>query len=85
MLSACWSTHIVLGPSDLTLVQKYGIKLQELPLFCRGILEQRNFVSKVEHTFTYAEAEMCIHADARTVAAEKLKAARKPWNSDRII
>ena len=67
--------------ADLTLVRKYGIKLQELPLLCRGVLEQRIFVSKVERTFTYTEDEMSIHADARTVAAEKLKAARKRWNS----
>jgi hypothetical protein len=67
--------------ADLTLVRKYGIKLQELPLICRDVLEQRVFGSH-QRTFTYTEAEMCIHADARAVAAEKLKAARKPWNFD---
>ena len=64
--------------ADLTLARKYGIKLQELPLLCRGVLEQRIFVSKVERTFTYTEDEMCTHAGARALAAEKLKAARKP-------
>ena len=67
--------------ADLRLVRKYGIKLQELPLLCRGVLEERIFVSKVEGTFTYTEAELCTHADARALAAEKLKAARKPANS----
>jgi hypothetical protein len=71
--------------ADLTLVRKYGIKLQELPLLCRGVLEQRIFGSHHQSTFTYTEAEMSIHADARMVAAEKLKAARKPWNPDRAL
>jgi hypothetical protein len=71
--------------ADLRLVRNYGIKLQELPLLCRGILEQRIFGRHHQRTFTYTEAEMCIHAGACTVVAEKLKAARKPWNSDRII
>ena len=69
--------------ADLTLVRKYGIKLQELPLLCRGVLEQRIFGSH-QRTFTYTEDEMSIHADARTVAAEKLKAARKPWSNGTI-
>ena len=63
--------------ADLRLVRKYGIKLQELPLLCREILEQRIFGSHHQRTFIYTEAEMCIHADARTVAAEKLKASTK--------
>ena len=71
--------------ADLTLVRRYGIKLQELPLLCRGILEQRILGSHHQSTFTYTEAEMCIYADARTVAAEKLKAARKRWNSTGTI
>jgi hypothetical protein len=71
--------------ADLTLARKYGITLQELPLLCRGVLEQRIFVSKVERRFTYTEAEMSIHADARVVRAEKLKAARKPPKSDAIV
>jgi|SRR5215469_18860945 len=71
--------------ADLTLVRKYGIKLQELPLLCRGILEQRVFGSHHQSTFTYTEAEMCTHSDARTVAAENVKAARKPWNANGTI
>ena len=71
--------------ADLTLARKYGITLQELPLLCRGVLEQRIFVSKVERRFTYTEAEMSIHADARAVRAEKLKAARKPQKADAIV
>ena len=67
--------------ADLTLARKYGIKLQELPLLCRRVLEQRILVCDEERTFTYTEDEMCTHANARAVAAEKLKAERKPPNS----
>jgi len=70
--------------ADLTLARKYGISLQELPLLCRRALEERILVSDDERSFTYTEAEMCIYADARAVAAEKLKAARKPRNSHAI-
>ena len=65
--------------ADLTLVRQYGISLQELPLLCRGILEQRILVNDGEHTLTYTQAEMRVHADARSAKAEKLKAARRPW------
>ena len=65
--------------ANLALVRQYGISLQELPLLCRGVLEQRILVNDGEHTLTYTQAEMRIHADARSAKAEKLKAARKPW------
>ena len=67
--------------ADLTLARKYGITLQELLLLCRGILEQRILGRHHHSTFTYTEAEMCTQAGARALAAEKLKAARKPPNS----
>jgi len=70
--------------ADMALVRQYGISLQELPLLCRGVLEQRILINDREHTFTYTQAEMCIHSDARTVAAKKLKAARKPWSNGTI-
>ena len=65
--------------ADLALARQYGISLQELPLLCCGILEQRILSSAEEHNFTYSEAEMRIHADARSVEAEKLKVPLKPW------
>jgi hypothetical protein len=66
--------------TDLALTRRYGIRMQELPLLCRGILERR--VEDEEHAFTYSEADMRLHADvcaARDAEAKKKKAAfRKP-------
>ncbi len=64
--------------ADLALIRKYGIRMQELPLLCRAILEQRN--GSTERTFTYTEADMGIRADvcAATAAAQKRRPPRKP-------
>ena len=66
--------------ADLVLIRKYGIRVQELPLLCRGILERRH--EGDEHrTFTYTEADMssfCADARAaRDAAAQKKKAPRR--------
>jgi hypothetical protein len=71
--------------ADLALVRQYGISLQELPLLCRGVLEQRILINDGEHRLTYTQAEMRIHAEARSFKAEKLKAARKPSKPDRVM
>jgi hypothetical protein len=66
--------------ADLLLIRKYGIRVQELPLLCRGILERPNDAG--EHTFTYTEADMSLFCeDARAskdAAAQKRKARRPP-------
>lgn len=66
--------------TDLALIRRYGIRMQELPLLCRGILERR--VEDEERAFTYTEADMRLHADvcaARDAEAKKKKAAfRRP-------
>jgi len=62
--------------ADLALVKKYGIRMQELPLLCRAILEQRDGTDATR-AFTYTEAAMCLRADASAAeAAQKQK--RKP-------
>jgi hypothetical protein len=61
--------------ADLALVRKYGIRIQELPLLCRKILEQHN-ESDTPHAFTYTETEMCLRA-ADTRAAEATAQQRK--------
>ena len=63
--------------TDLALIRKYGIRLQELPLLCRSILEQHDG-SDAQRTFTYTEADMCLRAknSAAEAAAKKRKA---PW------
>lgn len=68
--------------ADLLLIRKYGIRIQELPLLCRAVLEQRN--GSDQHTFTYTEAEMCQRADlsAARAAEQKRKSPRKPANEN---
>jgi len=61
--------------ADLALTRKYGIRVQELPLLCRSVLEQRD-ASDTEHAFTYTEAAMCLRANVR--AAEAAEQKRKP-------
>jgi hypothetical protein len=62
--------------ADLALIRRYGIRVQELPLLCRGILERRN-EGEGQRTFTYTEADMRLNADlcaSRTAVAQKKKA-----------
>jgi hypothetical protein len=65
--------------ADLALAGKYGIRVQELPLLCRNILEQRDGTD-VQRTFTYTEAAMCLRASARAAEAaeQKKKTPRRP-------
>ncbi len=73
---------------DLALLPSYGIRIQELPLLCRGVLERR--IERVEgedkRTLTLTEAEMRVHADGRAAAREtadrKWKPARKRPDGD---
>ena len=66
--------------ADLALIQRYGIRMQELPLLCRGILEGRN-EDEDQKTFTYTESDMRRNAELCAVHAadaEKRKPPRKP-------
>jgi hypothetical protein len=67
--------------ADLVLIRRYGIRVQELPLLCRAILERRD-EGEEKRAFTYTEADMSLYyADvcaARDAAALKKKAPRKP-------
>jgi|SRR5579871_700313 len=61
--------------ADLSLVRKYGIRMQELPLLCRALLEQRE-ESDTLRAFTFTEADMSLRADAR--AAEAAAKKKRP-------
>jgi hypothetical protein len=66
--------------TDLALIRKYGIRVQELPLLCRGLLERRE-ESEKERTLTFTEEGMRLHADhaaAERDAAKRRKPARRP-------
>ncbi len=67
--------------ADLALIRRYGIRVQELPLLCRGILERRN-EGEEQRTLTYTEADMRLNADAcasrAAAAALKKKVSHRP-------
>lgn len=65
--------------ADLAMASKYGIRMQELPLLCRNVLEQRDG-SDAQRTFTYTEAAMCLRANIRAAEAaeQKKKTPRRP-------
>jgi hypothetical protein len=69
--------------ADLALIHSYGIRVQELPLLCREILERRN-EGEEQRTFTYTDTEMCRHAQlcATRDAAQKRKGPRRPHSGN---
>jgi len=66
--------------ADLALTRKYGIRIQELPLLCRGILE-RSAEGAQQLPMTFTEDDMRLHAktaaDAHDAAIGRRKSARK--------
>jgi len=66
--------------ADLALIRTYGIRVQELPLLCRGLLE-RNDEGVPQGTLTFTEEEMRLHAvnalASRDAAALKRKPSRR--------
>jgi hypothetical protein len=67
--------------ADLALTRKYGIRVQELPLLCRGILERAGEgEQKSAATFTEEEMRLYSHncTEARDAAIRRRKALRKP-------
>src|SRR5689334_13210303 len=66
--------------ADLALTHRYGIRVQELPLLCRGILERRK-EDEAQQTFTYTGVDMRLNVEtsaSRAADAEKRRAPRKP-------
>jgi hypothetical protein len=75
--------------ADLALSRKYGIRLQELPLMCLGILERRSVndeasgmtLAQAERTLTFTEEAMIHYADeclaARDAAALKRSSVKR--------
>ena len=65
--------------ADVMLGQRYGIRVQELPLLCLRLLEQHEF-GENEHKLTYAEDDMRAHRNynAEREAAQKKRSPRRP-------
>lgn len=60
---------------DISLLRKYAIPLQELPLLCRHFLEERR-VTGADQNLTYGEAEMVQYASRRADASRALEARK---------
>jgi hypothetical protein len=63
--------------ADLGLTRTYGIRLQELPLLCRGVLE-RLAEGAEARTATFTEDGMRLHADNRAAERDAAKKKRPP-------
>src|SRR5579859_5539370 len=65
--------------ADLALTRRYGIRLQELPLLCRGLLE-RQVLGEELRMLTFTEADMSLFSSdrARTDALKKKSPRRAP-------
>src|SRR5205814_65359 len=67
--------------ADLALIRRYGIRLQDLPLMCRGVLERRD-ETEAKRALTFTEDQMRVYAKdcalAREAAAQKRKPPRRP-------
>ena len=65
---------------DVALARKHGIRLQELPLLCRSVLE-RGHEDLEKRAFTYTEEDMCRHADHVAAREEAARSAKRPRRS----
>jgi hypothetical protein len=66
--------------TDLSLIRNYGIQVQELPMLCRKLLEQREEGQR-ERTVTFTEDAMRVHAAACAAerdAAQRRRPPRRP-------
>lgn len=67
---------------DLALTQRYGIRIQELPLLCRELLERQVREGEGTRQLAFTEDEMHLYAancaTAREAAAHRRKRVRKP-------
>ncbi|HXJ41664.1 MAG TPA: hypothetical protein VNH18_20480 [Bryobacteraceae bacterium] len=65
---------------DLDLIRRHGIRVQELPLLCRALLEQQD-ESASGRTLTYTDEAMRLYAEyaaSQRLAAQRKKAGHKP-------
>jgi hypothetical protein len=76
-VAADWSRLAFTVRTNLALTRLYGIRLQELPLLCRAILEQRDGAVE-DRAFTYAEEDMRLFAAAATARIEAAKQKKPP-------
>lgn len=62
--------------ADLSLIRRYSIQIQDLPLLCRAVLESRD-ESDDERALTFGENQMRVHAEFRAEARLAADAKRR--------
>ena len=71
--------------ADVSLIRKHRIPLQELPLLCRRLLENRAGTKAAIKDLTFTEKDMLVYVSERTaaehVAELKRRAHRTPVSS----
>ena len=63
--------------ADLALARQYGIRLQDLPLLCRSVLE-RGHEDEKKRDFTYTEEDMRLQAEHLAAREEAAKHSKPP-------
>jgi hypothetical protein len=62
---------------DLSLIPGYGIRIQDLPILCRDLLQQRVDPGEIS-SLTLTEEDMRSHAEKREIAREEASQKKKP-------
>lgn len=65
--------------ADVTLLRKYGIVLQELPLLCRHLLEKQE-AGSLARTVTFSEDLMKEQADQRAAVKQAAQQKKKVYH-----
>ena len=75
-IAADWTRTAFTVRTNVALTRLYGIRLQELPLLCRSVLERSD--DEENRALTFTEEDMRLHADgvrAREEAARQRKSS----------
>ena len=78
-IAADWTRTAFTVRTNLALTRRYGIRLQELPLLCRAVLERSD--DEEQRALTFTEEDMRLHADG---VALREKAARQRKSQVRL-
>jgi hypothetical protein len=62
---------------DLALIPRYGIRIQDLPLLCRGLLQQGGWPDEM-HAVVFTEQQMRSHVETLAMARVEAEHKKKP-------
>ena len=76
-ISADWTRTSFTVRTDLALTRRYGIRLQELPLLCRAVLERRREGAE-QRAYVYSDEDMRLYAKCEAAQAEVARRKKRP-------